>query len=187
MIRFWTFDIHILISECMSVDQWYFRDVNFVTEFIYVFIFLNTLIVCSQKQLMHFLMCTWNIFGWNVRGFDKSSHRSGFKKWIRNGDYLFGSLLETHVQQGKQQKFMNSLLPGWFFDNNYSFSDLGKIWILWHLSVQSWCLLQVPAACLLRGHAPVFSFYHYCVLRLCIYRWISSEVLVERAYFVIFW
>ncbi|KAG7530870.1 Reverse transcriptase zinc-binding domain [Arabidopsis thaliana x Arabidopsis arenosa] len=43
---------------------------------------------------------------------------------------------ETHVKQPKQQKFINKLLPGWSFDNNYDFSELGKIWILWHPSVK---------------------------------------------------
>lgn len=34
------------------------------------------------------------------------------------------------------QKFVNNLLPGWLFEENYGFSDLGKIWILWHPSVK---------------------------------------------------
>lgn len=34
------------------------------------------------------------------------------------------------------RKFVNNLLPGWFFEENYGFSDLGKIWILWHPSVK---------------------------------------------------
>lgn len=33
-------------------------------------------------------------------------------------------------------KFINGILPGWFFEENYAFSDLGKIWILWHPSVK---------------------------------------------------
>lgn len=81
-------------------------------------------------------MCTGPIFCWNVWGFNKLSHRNGFKKWIQNKDNLFGSLIETHVQSTKQQKFLNSVLPGWLYDNNYVFSDLGKIWITWHPSVK---------------------------------------------------
>ncbi|KAG7585341.1 Reverse transcriptase domain [Arabidopsis thaliana x Arabidopsis arenosa] len=45
-------------------------------------------------------------------------------------------LIETHVKQAKIAKFVNSLLPGWHFEENYSFSELGKIWILWHPSVK---------------------------------------------------
>lgn len=33
------------------------------------------------------------------------------------------------------KKFVNNLLPGWLFEDNYGYSDLGKIWILWHPSV----------------------------------------------------
>ena len=71
-----------------------------------------------------------------MRGFNKLSHRNGFKSWIRRNNHLFGSLIETHVQQGKQQKLLNAVLPGWYFDNNFAFLDLGKIWILWHPSVK---------------------------------------------------
>ncbi|KAG7563624.1 Reverse transcriptase domain [Arabidopsis suecica] len=77
-----------------------------------------------------------DIFCWNVRGFNKQSHRSGFKKWCRSSRPLFGSLIETHVKQVKIAKFVNALLPGWSFEDNYTFSDLGKIWILWHPSVK---------------------------------------------------
>lgn len=80
-------------------------------------------------------MCR-DIFCWNVRGLNKRSHRTGFKKWVHSNRPFFGSLIETHVQQPKARKFIEALLPGWSFETNYSFSDLGKIWILWHPSVK---------------------------------------------------
>ncbi|KAG7552255.1 Reverse transcriptase domain [Arabidopsis thaliana x Arabidopsis arenosa] len=43
---------------------------------------------------------------------------------------------QTHVKQPKEKKFINELMPGWFFDENYAFSVLGKIWVLWDPSVQ---------------------------------------------------
>lgn len=49
----------------------------------------------------------------------------------------FGSLIETHVQQPKCKKFINSTLPGWSYENNYEFFELGKIWVLWHPSVRA--------------------------------------------------
>ncbi|KAL1212565.1 hypothetical protein V5N11_036136 [Cardamine amara subsp. amara] len=49
---------------------------------------------------------------------------------------LFGSLIETHVQRSKQANFINALLPDWSFEDNYGFSELGKIWVLWHPSVR---------------------------------------------------
>lgn len=63
-------------------------------------------------------MCK-NLFCWNVRGFNIYSHRSGFRKWIKGSQPLFGGLIETHVNQV-----------------NYVFSALGKIWVLWHQSVK---------------------------------------------------
>lgn len=56
--------------------------------------------------------------------------------------FFFGSLLyrvhlrrQKHVQQAKQSKFLSQLLPGWGYEDNYGFLDLGKIWVLWHPSV----------------------------------------------------
>lgn len=77
-----------------------------------------------------------DIFCWNVRGFNKLSHRRGFKDWFLLNQPILGSLIETHVTQPKQKKFISAILPGWSFEDNYAFSDLGKIWILWHPSVK---------------------------------------------------
>lgn len=80
-------------------------------------------------------MCT-QFFCWNVRGFNISSHRSGFKKWFKANKPIFGGVIETHVKQPKEKKFINDLLPGWSFEDNYAFSELGKIWVLWDPSVK---------------------------------------------------
>ncbi|CAD5335072.1 unnamed protein product [Arabidopsis thaliana] len=48
---------------------------------------------------------------------------------------IFGGVIETHVKQPKNQKFISELLPGWSFEENYSFSELGKIWVVWDPSV----------------------------------------------------
>lgn len=80
-------------------------------------------------------MCT-DLFCWNVRGFNKFSHRNGFKKWIRKNKPLFGGIIETRVKQPKIGKLVASVLPGWSYADNYSFLELGKIWILWHSSVK---------------------------------------------------
>lgn len=80
-------------------------------------------------------MCT-KIFCWNVRGFNIFSHRSGFKKWFKDRQPIFGGLIETHVKQPNEKKFINDLFSGWYFEENYGFSSLGKIWVLWHPSVK---------------------------------------------------
>lgn len=80
-------------------------------------------------------MCT-SIFCWNVRGFNIFSHRIGFNKWFKINKPYFGGIIETHVKQPKEKKFINELLPSWFFEENYGFSKLEKIWVVWHQSVQ---------------------------------------------------
>ncbi|KAG7548232.1 Reverse transcriptase domain [Arabidopsis suecica] len=69
--------------------------------------------------------------GWNI-----STHRRGFKKWFKVNKPLFGGIVETHVKQPKEKKFITELLPGWSFAENYAFSVLGKIWVLWDPSVR---------------------------------------------------
>lgn len=76
-----------------------------------------------------------DIFCWNLRGLNKVSHRSGLRKWYRKHSPLFGALLETHVKLPKKNKFISELFPGWSSEDNYGFSPLGKIWIVWHPSL----------------------------------------------------
>lgn len=80
-------------------------------------------------------MCT-KLFCWNVRGFNISSHRRGFKKWVKETKPLFGGIIKTHVKQPKEKKFISELLHGWSYVENYDFSFLGKIWVVWDPSVQ---------------------------------------------------
>lgn len=68
--------------------------------------------------------------------FNIRSHRSGFKKWLKYNKPIFGGIIETHVKQPKSMKFINDILPGWFLEENYGFSELGKIWVIWHPSVK---------------------------------------------------
>ncbi|KAL0889621.1 hypothetical protein Bca101_013604 [Brassica carinata] len=77
-----------------------------------------------------------DIFCWNIRGFNDSVKRRGFRKWFKKNKPIFGGLVETHVQPEKATTIVNRSLPGWSFENNYAFSNLGKIWLLWHPSVQ---------------------------------------------------
>ena len=77
-----------------------------------------------------------DLFCWNIRGFNDSVKRRGFRKWIRKNNPIFGGLVETHVQPNNASSIINRTLPGWSSDFNYEFSELGKIWLLWHPSVQ---------------------------------------------------
>lgn len=80
-------------------------------------------------------MCV-DLFCWNVRGFNVYNHRSGFRKWWKLHKPLFVGIIETHVKQPKVQKFVHGILPGWGFEENYHFSLIGKIWVVWHPSVK---------------------------------------------------
>lgn len=39
------------------------------------------------------------------------------------------------MKQTKMKKFVSDLFPGWSSDDNYGFSPLGKLWIIWHPSL----------------------------------------------------
>ncbi|XP_013601510.1 PREDICTED: uncharacterized protein LOC106308956 [Brassica oleracea var. oleracea] len=88
-----------------------------------------------------------DIFCWNVRGFNDKTKRRGFRKWLRLNKPIFGGLLETHVGPPKAASLINRVFPGWHFECNYEFSDLGKIWLLWHPSV-SVSVLQKSLQCI---------------------------------------
>lgn len=100
-----------------------------------------------------------DIFCWNIRGFNKYSHHSGFKKWFRLNHHIFGSLIETHVQEPKEEKFIKALLPDWHFEDNYAFSNLGKIWVLWHPSV-SVSIISKSLQMITNDHPQVISFFY---------------------------
>ena len=40
------------------------------------------------------------------------------------------------MKQSKQMKFMNNMLLGWSFEDNYGFPEQGKIWVIWHQSAR---------------------------------------------------
>ena len=54
---------------------------------------------------------------------------------MKKNNPIFGGLIETHVQPAKAVTIVSRTLPRWFWENNYEFSDMGRIWIVWHPSV----------------------------------------------------
>ncbi|XP_033134016.1 uncharacterized protein LOC117127540 [Brassica rapa] len=73
---------------------------------------------------------------------------------MRKNKPIFGGLVETHVLLPKSDAILNSILPGWSFHSNYDHSDIGRIWVVWHPSVQvkiisssrqmTTCLVKLP-------------------------------------------
>ena len=76
-----------------------------------------------------------DIFCCKIRSFNDKIKRCGFRKWFRNNKPIFGGLIETHVSSVKAPAIISRAFPGWHYDCNYEFSDLGKIWLLWHPTV----------------------------------------------------
>lgn len=77
-----------------------------------------------------------DIFCWNIRGFNDKIKRRGFRKWMRSNNPIFGGLVETHVSSLKAPSIIGRAFSGWQYECNYEFSDLGKIWVIWHPSVR---------------------------------------------------
>lgn len=75
------------------------------------------------------------IFSWNVRGINSSSRQRVVRDWVRVNRPVVGSILETRTTQENSGSILASLFPGWRCDDNYFFSDLGRIWIVWDPSL----------------------------------------------------
>ena len=96
-----------------------------------------------------------DLFCWNIRGLNDLVKRRGFRKWLRKNKPVFGGLLETHVQPNKAAKLLSSVPTGWNLEGNYEFSDLGKIWLIWHPTVKVQILsksLQMVSCCVKLPH-----------------------------------
>lgn len=69
-------------------------------------------------------------FFWNVRGINDDTKHRTLANWISSRPVTFGALLETHVSESNSNLILSSIGPTWFVRNNYQFSELGKIWII---------------------------------------------------------
>ena len=75
-------------------------------------------------------------FFWNVRGLNKSVKHSVIKKWVEEGNFGFGCLIETKVKKGKVTKLAGDIFNGWSVLTNYEYSHLGLIWVVWKSNVR---------------------------------------------------
>ncbi|XP_048620188.1 uncharacterized protein LOC125590606 [Brassica napus] len=65
------------------------------------------------------------------KGFNQTARQRFVKSWLTNNKPVFGGILENRVSEENAPSIMASTFPGWRWDNNYSYSDLGRIWIIW--------------------------------------------------------
>ncbi|KAG2304346.1 hypothetical protein Bca52824_032997 [Brassica carinata] len=79
-------------------------------------------------QLTNFYVRT---FFWNVRGLNEPSKHSLLSSWLYSRSISFGAFLETHVKEASKHSILSSIGSDWSLIDNYSHSDLGKIWIIY--------------------------------------------------------
>ena len=75
-------------------------------------------------------------FFWNVRGLNEPSKHSPLSTWLYSRSIFFGALLETHVKEASKHIILSSIGSDWSLIDNYSHSDLGKIWIIYKPSIK---------------------------------------------------
>ena len=64
---------------------------------------------------------------WNVREFNKPLKHSIVKEWVGKNDLLFGSILETRVNEKKTESMLSFVFRGWSYMINYEYSQGGRI------------------------------------------------------------
>ncbi|WZY89463.1 hypothetical protein YC2023_046198 [Brassica napus] len=75
-------------------------------------------------------------FFWNVRGINDSSKHGPLSTWLYRRSISFGALLETHVKEASKHIILSSIGSDWSLIDNYSHSDLGKIWIIYKAPIK---------------------------------------------------
>ena len=75
-------------------------------------------------------------FFWNVCGLNKSVKHSVIKKWIEEGQFSFGCLIETKVKEGKVKAMSSSIFTSWSVLTNYEYNSRGRIWVVWKSNVR---------------------------------------------------
>lgn len=84
-------------------------------------------------------------FCWNVRGLNGNTRKSDVKRWIHHNRPMFGSFLETHVQQESLNALVTSYFPGWRFDSNHSAdAGNGRIVLMWNPALSVVVYLKSP-------------------------------------------
>lgn len=71
------------------------------------------------------------IFSWNIRGFNNSDRQRIVRRWILSNQPVVGAFVETHVREENAISIVQSVVPGWRFDNNYQEAEGGRIWVVW--------------------------------------------------------
>ncbi|XP_021860322.1 uncharacterized protein [Spinacia oleracea] len=72
-----------------------------------------------------------SICTWNIRGLNDPSKVTEVRRVVNTHNIKVIAILETRVKSGKYTAVLNKFGRQWSWDNNYSCSDNGRIWIGW--------------------------------------------------------
>ncbi|XP_050207686.1 uncharacterized protein LOC126657101 [Mercurialis annua] len=77
-----------------------------------------------------------NSLSWNVRGLNDSLKQAEVQKLLVNKKIMFARLLETGVGKINFERIWKKLnLQGWKVIENYDFSDIGRIWVVYNSKI----------------------------------------------------
>lgn len=68
---------------------------------------------------------------WNVRGMNEKGRRHDILKHIQNSHASVVGLIETKVRPVNSRKIIKCIPASWKFCNNYTYSNIGRIWVMW--------------------------------------------------------
>lgn len=63
------------------------------------------------------------VFSWNIRGFNNLDRQRVVRRWINSNQPVVGAFWETHVREENGSSIIQSVVPGWRFDDNYQHSE----------------------------------------------------------------
>ena len=70
------------------------------------------------------------VYSWNIRGLNNSDRHRTVTSWIFSNQPVVGVFLETHVREENANSIVQSVIPGWRFENNYQDAEGGRIWVV---------------------------------------------------------
>ncbi|XP_050229569.1 uncharacterized protein LOC126678717 [Mercurialis annua] len=74
-----------------------------------------------------------NILSWNIRGMNEPLKQAEVRRLLAKNDISLAGIIETRVRRlNKDSVWKNMKLYDWNLIENYEFSDLGKIWIIYN-------------------------------------------------------